>query len=139
MFNKKEFEQNEVNGVLSMTCTNEDVFKNGTDIPFKTIKEVDAYRAKYLEEATEFATKEAKSIMESNNKINKVIVTVPFSSSKRGTVDISVDRSKTFQGMNGSDPVTKSKVTVVVTDPINKVSKSRIKELETELTKVLIK
>lgn len=139
MFDKSKFESTEVNGVVNLTYNDENVFKNGTDIPFKTMKEIDDYRAQYLDNATHLAAQQAEEIMKKNGKINKVTVSFPYTTSKRGTVDISVDRSKTFQGMNGSDPVTKSKVTVVVTDPVNKVSKSRIKELETDLTKVLLK
>lgn len=139
MFDKSKFEKTEVGGTVNLTYKDEDAFKNGTEIPFKTMKEVEAYKAEYLEKATEIAVAESKAIMEKNSKINKVIVNFPYTTSKRGSVDISVDRSKTYPGMNGSDPVTKSKVTALVTDPINKVSKSRIKEFETELTKVLLK
>lgn len=139
LFDKSKFEKSEVNDIVNLSYGDEDAFKNGTDIPFKVLKEADTYRAQYLEEATELAAKEAKSIMEKNSKINKVVVSFPYSTSKRGSYDVTVDRSKTYGGMNGADPVTKSKITGVVTDPINKVSKSRVREIEAELTKVLIK
>lgn len=139
LFEKSKFESTEVNDIVNLTYSDEDAFKNGTDIPMKVMKEVDAYRAKYLEEATELASAEAKAIMQKNSKINKVVVSFPYTTSKRGKYDITVDRSKTYPGVNGSDPVTKSKITGVVTDPINKISKPFVRGLEAELTKVLIK
>lgn len=143
IFDKSKFEQTEVDGVVNLSYTDEDAYKHGskefTTLSFTDLKNADNYRNKYIEEATELAAQEGKRIMEKNKKVDKVIVTVPFSTSKRGSIDISVDRSKTFQGMKGGDPVTKSKITTVVHDPISKVSKSKIKELESELTAVLVK
>ncbi len=138
MFDKSKFESTTVDGVLTLKYSDEEAFKNGTEIPFKTLKEVSEYQHEYIEKATELAANEAKDAMEKDDKINKVIVNYPYSTSKRGAIDVAVDRSKTFKSMTGGEDIVKSTVRVAVQDPITKVSKSRVKELESDLTKALL-
>lgn len=138
MFDKSKLTKEVLDKQVVYTYEDKDVFKNGTEITAKTLKAVEDYRNEYLEKATDFAKAEAESEMKKNKKIEKAVFNFPFSTSARGELNINVDRSKTYPGMNGSDPVTKSKITVVVKDPYNKVSKKHIRELEDELTQKLL-
>lgn len=137
-FDKSKFDKTEVNGIMTYTYKDENAYTSSGDITLKTLKQVDDHRSAYLEDATKIASEIAEHDMDKNKKINKVIFEFPFSTSKRGNVNITVDRSKTFASVNGGDPVTKSKITVAVTDPYNKVSKSRLKDIEARLTKKLL-
>lgn len=138
MFDKSKLQKEVLDKQVVYTYEDKDVFKNGTDITAKTLKAVEDYRNEYLEKATDFAKAEAESEMKKNKKIEKAVFNFPFSTSARGELNINIDRSKTYPGMNGSEPVTKSKITVVVKDPYNKVSKKHVKDLEDELTKTLL-
>lgn len=138
MFDKSKLESVVVDGALSLTYKDADAYKNGTEIPFSTLKEVEEYQHQYVDKATEFIVAEAKAAMEKDSSIHKVIATMPYSSSKRGSASIIVDRSKTFPGINGTDPVTKSKITVKVNAPQFKISGSKIRDMEDDLTKTLL-
>ena len=138
MFDKSKLESSKVDGVLTLKYTDEDAYKNATDISFKTLKEVEDFQHSFVDKVTDFITEEAKKAMENDGKISKVVATIPYSTSKRGSVDITVDRSKTYPGINGNAPVTKSKITVKVTAPQLKVSGSKIRGMEEELTKTLL-
>lgn len=138
MFDKSKLKKEVLDKQVVYTYEDKDVYKNSTEITAKTLKAVEDYRNEYLEKATDFAKEEAESEMKKNKKIEKAVFNFPFSTSARGELTVNVDRSKTYPGMNGSEPTTKSKITVVVKDPYNKVSKKHIKSLEEELTKTLL-
>lgn len=140
MFDKNKFESTTVDGVVTLKYDDEKAFMSGDDtVTGADLKRVAEYTAKYIEEGTNVASAEAKAIMEKDDKVNKVIVNYPFSTSKRGALDVAVDRSKTFRGMNGSEDVTKSTVRVTAADPVMKMSKTKIKDLEKDLTAALLK
>lgn len=138
MFDKSKLTKEVLDKQVVYTYEDKDAFKNGTDITAKTLKAVEDYRNEYLEKATDFAKAEAESEMKKNKKIEKAVFNFPFTTSAHGKLNINIDRSKTYPGMNGSDPVTKSKITVVVKDPYNKISKKHVRDLEGELTKTLL-
>lgn len=138
-FSKEKIERGEnTNGTTMVNYNNQDVYKENAGVDLDTLKKVEKFRSEYLEQATNLASEEAKSIMEKDKDVNKVIATFPYTASAKGSLEVVVDRSKTFPGVNGSDPVTKSKITVIVNDPVNKVSKSKIRALESTLTEALI-
>ena len=138
-FDKSKIKTTKANGVITLTYEDDDVYKNGTDITFKALKEADSYRSEYLKKATEFAAEQAKSELKRDKTIEKVIVNSPYTTSARGQASVIVDRSKTFKGIGDNPDVTKSKVTIAVKDPLNKVSKPTIAALEKELTALLLK
>ena len=137
------FESSTVQGSATLIYKDEDAYKKGTEIPFTQLKAVDGYRADFIEAATEEATKVAEKELKNDKSLNDVTVEFPFSTSKRGKVAVKVERSHTFKIPNAEpgkpDSVTKSTVTVAVKDPANKMSKTRIKELEEGLTSALLK
>ena len=138
-FDKSKLKSQKTGDVITLTYEDENAYKNGTDIPFKTLKEVDDYRADYLKAVTAFSAEEAKETLKKDKTASKVIVQFPYTSFKRGEANIIVDRSKTFPGIGDRESVTKSKITVVVKDPLNKVPKSTIHSLEADLTAILVK
>lgn len=142
MFEKDTFKSTKVDGVdgvVTLTYDDKKAFIKGDDtVTGADLKKVAEYTSKYIEEATNNASREAKSIMEDDSKIKKVIIKYPFSTSKRGGLDVTVDRSKTFKGMQGRDDVTKSTVRVTATDPVMKMPKTKIRDLEESLTSALL-
>lgn len=137
------FETQVAGKTATMVYKDEDAYKHNTDIPFTQLKASDSYRNEYIEKATEEATKVAKKELEKNKSLDNVTVEFPFSTSKRGNVTVNVERSHTYHIPNPEpgkpDSVTKSVVKVAVKDPANKMSKSKVKELEEDLTKALLK
>lgn len=138
MFEKSKFQEEQLNNELVLTYEDKNAFTAGTDIPTKTLKAVEDYRNDYIEKAIETAAQIGKEKLKKNNKIERVLFKLPYTTSARGFIDIGVDRSKTFHGVNGKPSVTKSKLTVVVKDPVNKASKKRIRDFEEDLTKSLL-
>lgn len=142
MFDSKAFKDEvQEGGELVIRYQNENAYFEGSDLPKKTLKDVADYNAKYLEEFANASTKIAEARMEKDSSINKVIVEAPFSVSKRGSVTNKVNREQEFHIPNSNgETMKKSTVTLIVKDPSLKVSKSKIKELETALTgKLLVK
>lgn len=138
MFDTKKFESNKIGGVLTLKYKDNNVYKDGTDIPFETLEKVAKYNSEYVSKAAEKASDLGKKYLQDDESLNKVVVKYPYSPDSSGAVEVTVDRSRTFPAINGNDPVTKSKITVAVTEPFKKVVKSKIQELEADLTKTLL-
>ena len=147
MFDKSKLEFGKaVEGVVNATYTDKDAYYSGTDIPKETLKKVADYNSSYITKATELATAESKAKMVKDTTINKVVAEFPFGTKAHGNVVVSVDREKTFSNYpakddngNPREPIKKSKVSVVVSDPVYKPSKSLLKEIEADLTEHLLK
>ena len=139
MFDNSKFKSTTVDGVTSLSYDDEKSFSAGDDkVSAKELKAASDYTAKYVEEATKLAASEAQTIMEKDDKTNKVIVNYPFSTSKRGNLNVAIDRSKTYPGMQGRPDTVKSTVRVTATDPVMRMSKTKIKDLEKDLTAALL-
>lgn len=138
MFDKSKLKKEILDKQLVYTYEDDDAYKKGSEISAKTLKAVEDYRNEYLEKAVDLVAAEAEKEMKKNSSIEKVVAQFPFTTSQRGVLNINVDRSKTFQGVGDAEPVTKSKISVFVKDPFNKVSKKHIRELEDGLTKTLL-
>ena len=115
MFDKKLFETSVLDGVATLTYTDKDVYKNGTEITAKVLKEV------------------AEGVLKKDKAVNKVIVSTPYSMSARGSVDVTIDREKEFRSPVDGTISKSPSIQVRVTDPFAKVSKSKIKDLKQEL------
>ena len=139
IFDKTKFESATVDGVVTLSYKDDKAFGTGTELTHKQLKEAADYAHTYIEKATEVAAEVAKETMEKDDKINKVIVDYPYSVSKRGELTVAIDRSKTYTIPNSDETVTKSAIKVAVKDPITKISKPRIKDLEAELTAALVR
>lgn len=139
MFDNTKFTSTTVDGVVTLSYEDEKSFTAGDEsISQKDLKAASEYTAKYVEEATKLAATEAQAIMEKDSGTNKVLINFPFSTSKRGNLGIAVDRSKTYPGIQDRPDVTKSTIRVTATDPVMRMSKSKIKDLEKDLTAALL-
>lgn len=140
-FDKSKLASSKVGNIVTLNYTDADVFESGTEISAKNIKEVEDYRKEYIDKAAEFASKYAKDLMVKDKGVDKVVFNMPFSTSKKGTLDISINRSKTFKNIkdkSGPD-IVKSKIIIAVKDPFSKGTEKTIKALEAELTSALVK
>lgn len=140
MFDKSKFKKETVGNQVTFTYEEKDTFVKNAGVDHKVLKQVEDYKQNYLKELTTVSSELAKDVMVKDKKIESVVVEAPWSTSERGGVEIVVDRSKTFTGgPKGNGNVTKSKISINVSDPYSKVSKKYIKDLEADLTKLLIK
>lgn len=133
MFDKKLFETSVLDGVATLTYTDKDVYKNGTEITAKVLKEVADYNSKFATEFTTVAKEVAEGVLKKDKAVNKVIVSTPYSMSARGSVDVTIDREKEFRSPVDGTISKSPSIQVRVTDPFAKVSKSKIKDLKQEL------
>jgi hypothetical protein len=132
------FETTKTGDVVTLKCTEEDAYYKGTELSKKVIKEVFDHTHAYLTSKAEEAAVEATKVMEDDSDINKVIVTYPYSPSKRGELNIVANRSQTFRSPTDGSEVIKSTLKVVVKDPFNKVSKTTIRGLTGKMTESLL-
>lgn len=138
MFDKSKFETTTVDGISTIQYTDKDVYKNSTEITAKVLKEVADYNNKFATEFTQVAKDVAQEHMEKQKDVNRVIVSTPYSMSARGSIDVTMDRMKEFTSPLDGTVSKSSTLTVRVTDPFVKVSKTKIKELKAEMTAKLI-
>ena len=137
-FSKDNFKVVKTEGVATVTYTDEKVFLDGTDIPNKDVKAVFEYAQEFIEAGTNAASAQAKTIMAKDKTINSVNVVLPYGISKRGEIGVKAKREHTYPGMNGRPDVTKSTINVMIKDPLTKISKTKVKALETEMTDKLL-
>ena len=137
-FDKSKFEVSKSEGVATVTYTGEKVFMEGTDIPATEVKAVFKYAEEFIEAGTVAATAQATAIMDKDSKIDVVNVELPYGISKRGAVNLKAKRSHTYPGIGDRPDVTKSTLSVAVKDPATKMSKTKVKALEAEMTKKLL-
>ena len=137
-FDQSKFEVTKADGVATATYTDETVFKDNTDIPFAQMKKVMDYASEFVGEAAEAAATKATEIMSDDKSIDKVVFNMPYGVSKRGQVNVIANRSQTFRSPADGSEVTKSTLKVAVKDPLTKVGKTKIKELESKMTETLL-
>jgi len=126
------------NGVATVTVEDENIFYNGTDIPKKTFKEVFDHTSGYIQNMTEAASEESTKIMKEDKDITEVVFVAPYGVSKRGNFTAKAKREVTFRGMNGGADVTRSDLRVAVKDPLTTMSKSKLKDLQKQMTDSLL-
>jgi len=135
---ESEFKVEKVEGVATAIYADKDAFYKGTELSKDTIKAVFDHSNNYVESATSEAKDLAQDIMENDKAINSVIVSLPYSPSKKGIITVKANREHTYPGMNGLPDVTKSTLKVMVKDPYQKSTGDKIKEMEAEMTKALL-
>jgi hypothetical protein len=134
-----KFDRTEIDGIVTLKYTDEEAFVSTTDVDEATLKKVFNHISDYTEACTTAAANAAKTEMENNPSVNRVIAEFPYTTSKRGGASVTVDRSHTYPGIGDAPDVTKSTIRVAITDPYAKVGKTFIKGLEAELTAALLK
>jgi len=138
IIDESKFEVEKANGIATVKYTDENAFYEGTELSKKTIKEVFDHASEYIEEATVAASKQATDIMSSDKSVDKVVVEYPYGVSKRGSVTVAANRAQTFRNPTDGSEVTKSTLKVAVTDPLTKVSKTKVRELTAAMTESLL-
>ena len=101
-------------------------FTKGTDIPLKTLKEVEDYRASYAKEATMFATELAEKTFAKEKDLKKVTVQFPYSTYQNGHIGIEFDRTAQVNIPGQDKKLSKVQIKVKVADPFAKVSKDKV-------------
>lgn len=101
-------------------------FTKGTDIPLKTLQEVEKYRGGYTEDATTCATELAEKVFSKEKDLEKITVQFPYSTYQRGHVDVATDRTTKSTVPGKPDKIAKVGVKVKVVDPFAKVSKDNV-------------
>ena len=102
------------------------------------IKKVAIFNSDYITSASVAVGNFGEKALQANKKLDKVIVDMPFGRTAYDSVTVTVDRSKTYPGVGGSEPTTKSKISTNVKDGSHYYHKETIKELETAMTKKLL-
>jgi len=138
-FNKDEIVVSKENGVATVTVGGENAYFDKSPIDKKVLKEVADYNEDYLKTVVETVKDQAKEIMLEDSNIEKVVGTAGYSVSKRGAINVNINKSHTYPGLNGKPDVTKSVIKVDVKDPTKKVGTTLRKQWEQELTDALLK
>ena len=140
IFDSKEFEVNKVEDVASLTYKDDKVFVANAPFELDDLKKLEDYKKQYIKEATSIAVDKAIQVLKKDSNIDRVIAKVPFTTSSKGSVEISIDREKTFRVPGEENKtVTKPKVTTIVTEPYNKLSKNYMLKIEESISVALSK
>lgn len=137
IFDKANFEITTENGVSSFTYTDKDAYKNGTDIPFKVLKEVGDYNAEYVREASQLSFELAKEHGKKHKDVNEIVFKYPYSSSGRGSIGVEVLRTKNVRIPSTGEVTTRSDMKIIVKDPNSKFPEATLKDFNKQLTEVL--
>lgn len=140
VFDKDKFETSVVGEIATVTYNDKTAYIDGLGFTKEELKRIAKHDEQYLKTFTAAASEKANEMMLEDKGINKVILSAPFTVADKGSIDVSVDRSKTFNNrFSDSGPVVKSVVNVCVNVPYHELSKSYIKSLEAKVTESLLK
>jgi len=135
---KSKFTITKAGSVATAEYKDENAFFGNDDVSRKDIEKVFKHAQDYVTDCAKVSAELSTEVMKDDSKIDEVHVTMPYGVSKRASVTAKARRSVTYPGMNGGDPVTKSDLRVVVKDPHSKVSKTAMKEMQSQMTKELL-
>jgi len=134
---KNKIEVVKAGNTATVTYTDENAFYEG-DITKAELKRAFDHSSEYITECATLAADVSTDIMKSDKKIDNVVVKCPYGVSKRGSFEAKARRSVTFRGIGDHPDVTRSDLKVVVTDPLTKVSKSKLKDMQAKMTSALL-
>jgi len=135
---KSKFTITKAGNVATATYKDENAFFETEEVSRKDIEKVFKHTQEYVAGCAKASAELSTDVMKEDSKIDEVHVTMPYGVSKRASVTGKARRSVTYPGMNGGDPVTKSDLRIVVKDPHSKVSKTAMKEMQSQMTKELL-
>jgi len=131
-----------VGKVASAVLDNQEAFveaAKGQGITKVVLEDVQRFQKAYIDAAGEKAVEEGKKILKGNKDLDSVSLQAPYTTNANGSVAYTVTREKTFTpGFGSGEPVTKSTIRTVITDPYAKPTQKFIKGLEAMLTKDLL-
>lgn len=140
IFNIKDFVLEKVDDTASLSYKDDKVYVTNAPFDLEDLKKLEDYKKEYIREATNVAVDKAIEVLKKDSNIEKVIAKVPFTTSNKGSVEIAIDREKTFRVPGEENKtVTKPKVTTIVTEPYNKLSKNYMLKIEESISTALSK
>jgi len=120
-----------------VTYKDEDAFFGG-DLTKAELKRAFDHSSAYIAKCAEVSAEVSTDIMTKDKGISNVLVKYPYGVSKRGTVEAKARRSVTFRGIGDHPDVTRSDLKIVVSDPLTKVSKSKLKVMQSKMSAALL-
>lgn len=141
MFDKSKFNIEKVGGVANVTYEDKDIFRSNCPISKKEVKALNEYQQQYLEEAANVAASLAKENFKKDKELKQLVLEVPYAFKGKGSAKVSVTKEKEYRNFlgNGDEVIRKSAITLNVTDPAAKLTKSKIGELVDDLTATFCK
>jgi len=140
---KKFVEVSKVDGVVTLKYEDDQAFVNGIkdEVDADTLKKVFDYKHKYLDEAVKSSSEQAKSILEKDKDVERVVTVVPDGIAKRGKygeIAVTVTRDAEITVPGKDEKIRKTSVRVRVKDAFAKPTKSLITSIEEDMTKLFI-
>ena len=137
-FDSSKLESSVKDGVLKLVYTDKDAYMGSCPVQEKQFKEIAAYEKEYLAKASEFMAAEAKKHFLEQKDVNEIRMELPFGHNSNGHTEGRFKRSYEWKGINGLPDGKKTSFQLKVQHPVHGVGKSRIKDLEKELTKAIL-
>jgi len=124
--------------VATLVLEDKEAFFNNTDIPKEDLVKVFDYMEEYNVEATKAAAAAAGDVLVANKEVEVVNVEMPYTTSKRGRVNVSVEREHLFTNpKNREETYTAPYISSSVKIPQAKQARAKTKELEKTLVDLL--
>ena len=139
------YDQQELDGVVSLNYKDVDAFYHNTDITKADLKRVSKYQHEYSRAATTAAVAEAEKVLLKKPKVDRVVVTFPYGTTVRGNITVGVDREKVFYNALVKDEkgnpqeIKAPKITAVITDPNTSLKGKFLRDLKESLAEALQK
>ena len=122
--------------VVTVKCTNKDLYIKDCPIDKKQQKELTTYDKDYMSKVSEVMIDESIKIFKGDKDVAKVIVSVPYGF-ESGSVSAVVDREKTFKNPRDDKEIKKSKVKFVTRQPSTSITKKACLGFEEKLSKIV--
>jgi hypothetical protein len=134
-----EFEVTEKDGVKTLKAKDENLFVEvakeiNPELTKKLLKEVEKVEEEFLSAGLELAKDKAIDEFKASEDIKRIDVVLPFGVNKSDVVTYDVVREKVFPIPGKDEKVRKSVISVDVKKQGCKISKSRIKALEDDIS-----
>jgi len=138
IFEKDKYVESKVDGVVTLSYDDKNVFNGDTDLTKDTLTKVFKHTSKFITDATDEAVSKATNILKADKEVNKVIVDYPYGPTGSGAVKASITREKTFRipGKDGAT-ITRPDVQLEVKHTMQSPNESHIKRLQQQMKDVL--
>ena len=137
-----EFEVTKENGIAKVKAKDENLYaeamsKVNPEFTKKLLKELDKANEAYLEAGLEVAKEKAVSEFKDDAEVKAVELVLPFGTNKSDTATYSITKEKEFSIPGKDTKIKKSVVKIDVKKTGTKLSKSKIKALESDITEAI--
>ena len=137
-----EFEVSKENGVAKIKAKDDNVYANilaevNPLFTKATLKELDKTNEAFLDAGLEVARNRAIDIFKDDTNVKAIEIIVPFGTNKSDTATYSITKEKEFSIPGKDTKIKKSVVKLDVKKTGTKLSKSRIKALESDISEAV--